>query len=375
MQTLVRVISRSFQTGGMDERIQELVDSSRKALRDCSIENGAIVAANSDKDYYPENVANYRFVWPRDAGYVLYAADILGLDKMEQHFFDWLLERAEGFDDSGIIYHRYSTNGPRDTDFGYQYQPDQAAAVLWATLQTNDNLTEEHKDIIHLLADGLWKQWDEISFHHNNHDLWEEREAHVDLDENFSYTLAACAESLYLAADRLGEEKWYRTAEMMRKRLEDHRAERDGTEYYPRTYGEFPDGSVDAANLGLVWPFNVVNDHERLENTVKMIEEHNMTDRGVMRYPGDMYDGMVHHTQHLKKGAGAWPILSFWYAIALDELGRTEEAHDVFQDQIHAFDGKWIPEQVFEDDARTSIKPLGWSHAMFVIAADRLDYI
>lgn len=354
--------------------IETLIDSSREVIKDVAIENGAIVAANADKEYYPENVANYRFVWPRDAGFVLYAADILGFEGMESRFFDWLYERAEGFQESGIIYHRYSTNGPRDTDFGHQYQPDQAAALLWATLETNDTLDEEQNEIVHLLADGLWKEWDDNCFYSSTHDLWEERETFRENDENFSYTLAACAEALYQASSRLEEEKWYKTAEMMRKRLEDHHAEKDGLSYFPRTYGDISDRTVDASALGLIWPFKVTHDQEKLAETVKVVEKELMTERGLMRYPGDMYDGMVHHTQHMKKGAGAWPLLTFWHAIALDEVGREHEAREVFERQVEMISGRYIPEQVFDNDEQTAIRPLAWSHANFVIAAEKLGY-
>jgi len=354
--------------------LNTLIDSSREVIEDVAIDNGAIVAANSDKEYYPKNVANYRFVWPRDAGFVLYAADILGLEKLESQFFDWLYERAEGFQESGIIYHRYSPNGPRDTDFGHQYQPDQAAALLWATLETNDSLDEEQQNIVHLLADGLWKEWDKKCFYSKTHDLWEERETFPENDENFSYTLAACAEALYQASSRLEEEKWYKTAEMMRKRLEKHHAEEDSTPYFPRSYGDISDRTIDASALGLIWPFNVVHDRQRLKGSVKLMEKKIMNENGLMRYPGDMYDGMVHHTNHMKKGAGSWPLLTFWYAIALDELGREDEAREVFERQVEQIDGRYIPEQIFDNDDQTGIKPLAWSHANFIIAAEKLGY-
>jgi len=358
----------------MEDRVEELVESSREVLKDVCLENGAVVAANSDKEYYPNDVANYRFVWPRDAAYTLYALDILGENEEEEKFYDWLMDRAEGFEDSGIIYHRYSTNGPRDTDFGYQFQADQAAALRWCILETNEELDERKEKIVHLLADGLWSQWDKDNFHEKTHDLWEEREAHPDLKENFSYTLAASSEALYIAADRMDEQKWFNTAEKMRKRLEHHNSERHGKRYYPRTFGDVVDETVDACNLGLVWPFNVVQEDEKLRNTVELIEEELMIDEGVMRYPGDMYDGIIHHTEHLKKGAGAWPLLTFWYSIALHELGREEEAHQVFDAQIERIDGKYIPEQKFSRD-RQGIEPLAWSHSMFLIAAKKLDRI
>ena len=112
----------------------------------------------------------------------------------------------EGFTESGLIFHRHATNGPRDTDFGHQYQPDQAAALLWSILETNPGLNKTQEETVHLLADGLWSQWHEDSFPQDTHNLWEERTAHHDMNENFTYTLAACSKALYLAAGRLGEE-------------------------------------------------------------------------------------------------------------------------------------------------------------------------
>jgi len=370
-EKVVSILTKETKLVGMNDRVAELVESSREVLKDVCIENGAVVAANSDKEYYPNDVANYRFVWPRDAAFTLYALDIIGENEEEERFYDWLMDRAEGFEDSGIIYHRYSTNGPRDTDFGYQFQPDQAAALLWTILETNEDLNDRKEKIVHLLADGLWSQWDEENFHEKTHDLWEEREAHPDLKENFSYTLASSSEALYIAAERMNEQKWFKTAEKMRKRLEQHQSERDGKTYYPRTYGNVLDETVDACNLGLIWPFNVVQNDEKLENTVQLIEKELMIDEGVMRYSGDMYDGIIHHTEHLKKGAGAWPLLTFWYSIALHELGREDEAQEVFDNQVEQIDGKYIPEQKFSRD-RQGIEPLAWSHSMFLIAAGKL---
>jgi len=375
MLSKIANLSRLSKTSSEMSRVEELIESSRKAIKDCSLENGSIVAANSDKEYYPSSVADYRFVWPRDAGFTLYAADILGFEEMEHEFHEWLFERAEGFKESGIVYHRYATNGPRDTDFGHQYQPDQAAALLWAVLETNEKLDEEQQRIVHLLADGLWGQWDGEHFRTETHDLWEERECHPEFSESFSYTLAACSEALYRAAARFNEDKWHKTAEEMRQRLEKYESyTEDGRVYYPRTYGDITDDTVDASILGLIWPFNVVSQNEKLTNSIDLIEERLKTDRGVMRYRGDMYDGMVHHTKHLKKGAGAWPLLTFWHVIALNQLGRTEEAEQLFHDQVEKIDGKWIPEQIFDNDQQISIRPLAWSHTMFVIAADQLDY-
>lgn len=357
----------------MDQRIEELIESSRNVIKDSQVENGAIVAANTDKDYYPEDVANYRFVWPRDAAFTIYAEKKLGMDNLEYEFIEWLHERAEGFSDSGLIFHRYATNGPRDTDFGHQYQPDQAAALLWAILETNDDLNQMQNDTVHLLADGLWSQWHENSFAQNTHDLWEERTAHHDKSENFTYSLAACSKSLYLAADRFNEQKWRKKADEMRERVLKH-AEND-QEYYYRSWGGVEDRSIDASMVGLGWPFDVVEKDQRFENTLEIIEQKLMNEKGIMRYEGDMYDGIIHHTNYLSKGAGSWPLLTFWYVKVLAKMGRRDKADNLFRKQLDAIEGEYIPEQIFQKEAKNGINPLTWSHSMFVIAAEELGYL
>ncbi len=349
-------------------RIEELVRSSKEVIQDCQIENGAIVAANTDKPYYPKNVQNYRFIWPRDAAFILYAADRLEMNHVTKNFLEWMVERAEEFSDNGLVFHRYLTNGPRDPDFGHQYQPDQAGTLLWSIQSIEETpLTEE---VTKLLADGLCDKWDSDSFESEVFDLWEERRAFTDRNENFAYTLAACSKGLERAHGAAGKDRYLETSEQMRNQLRSQ--EKD---CYVRSWGELPDDSIDASLLGLVWPFDTVERDEKLERTVELIEEKLLTYTGVKRYEKDMYDGMIHHTRHVKKGAGGWPLLYFWYLVALKKLGREAEAKENFEDYLERIDGKYIPEQIFSNDIQNSIKPLAWSHAMFVVAADELGYL
>jgi len=61
------------------QKIKELIKVSKDVIADGSLENGAIVAANSDREIYPAAAQDYRYVWVRDAAYVCMAADLLGL--------------------------------------------------------------------------------------------------------------------------------------------------------------------------------------------------------------------------------------------------------------------------------------------------------
>ena len=136
------------------ERIKSLWETSKKVILDCSLENGAIVAANSDNPYYPKDAFNYRYVWPRDAAYICVAAQEAGIDTIQKPFFDWLLERPEDFKETCLLYQNYSTNG---TKFWLSFQPDQNGTMLWAIYKffERKKIPKKYVLLIDQLATGL----------------------------------------------------------------------------------------------------------------------------------------------------------------------------------------------------------------------------
>ncbi len=92
-------------------KIENIIQVSKEVIKDSLLENGAIVAANTTKDYYPSTAQNYFYVWPRDASYVCIAADIVGIEGIQERFFNWCFERAEGFKETGLFYNKYYVNG------------------------------------------------------------------------------------------------------------------------------------------------------------------------------------------------------------------------------------------------------------------------
>ena len=353
-----------------NSKIQNLIKTSKKVILDCCLENGAIVAANTDKEYYPKNVNNYRYVWPRDVSFTLYAAHLLGIKDIQKKFISWLLDRAEGFSDTGIIYQRYATNGARDTEFGFQYQPDQAGALLWSLLETNKKLDNRTEKAIKLLADGLSDNWNKKHFKGSTHNLWEERQTLPVLEDNFIYTLVACSYGLFKAAIKFNNKKWFRISKEMKRSIK-NAGKKLG--YYPRLWGKLPDKRIDASILGLVWPFQVVDIDEIIINSINLIEEKLLTPQGIKRYEHDEYDGRIENLCHWKKGAGGWPLLTFWYIIVLSKINKKIEARQLFSKYIKRFENNYIPEQLFDNKIQTSVSPLCWSHAMFIIASKELD--
>lgn len=152
-----------------DEKVQRILDASKKIFKECSLENGAIVASNS----LQKGFKNYFYVWPRDASFVCVACDLIGLKTIPEKFFKWCWNYAEGFRKKGMFFMRYHTNGKR---YGIQFQPDQTGSLIWA-IEHHSKYSDKFNNIIETAADGIYKSWSGISFK-RSFDLWK-RELHL----------------------------------------------------------------------------------------------------------------------------------------------------------------------------------------------------
>jgi len=385
------------------QSINKLIEISKDVIADGSLENGAIVAANSDKTTYPPAVQEYRYVWVRDAAYVCMAADLLGLQDIPAGFFDWCLHRAEDFKETGFFYNAYNVNGtfhgtllpPHDVKLsrsmsercihpvpsGTQFQPDQSGSLLLAIDHHIDHFDDtdvsRFKKLIEVTASGLCRSWKEDRFILPSYDLWEERCILQKEKGYHTYSLAICIAGLRAAMKLLGKKrKWVQTEKEMANVFEEICS--NSTEAIPRTYrtgrsakkNKDEDGRSDASLLGLVYPSGMLNpSDEKMKRTVREMQKMNAVGKGgLMRYPGDIYCGGVRKGWVTLTGGGAWPLLSFWMSIYYCLCGDKKNAKRYFDWPLEQIDG-YIPEQIFEDKKKRSISPLIWSHAMFVIAA------
>ena len=353
---------------------EDLIESTKRIIKDAAVENGAIVAANTDKRYYPRDASPYRYVWMRDAAFICVAADMLGIE-IQKDFFQWCLERAEGFVRDGVFYQKYHTNGAKAGD---QFQPDQTGTLLWAVwhyyaYQQRTEDAVEFKDLIEKAADGICKLWSRNHFVVPTYDLWEERSTFPDLKDNHTYSLAACARGLRCADAMLIElknesktKKWLRCAKEMEETI--NKGYDASHRYFLRTFGKINDYVVDASLLGLVYPFEVGNaDDQRIVNTVNAMEKKIVEDGSVHRYEKDAYDGWMREGKLRRKGAGAWPLLNFWMSIYYEMRGEKEKAEKYNEWVLNRLNSPYIPEQIFENELQKSVCPLVWAHAMFVI--------
>ncbi|MBN1183094.1 MAG: glycoside hydrolase family 15 protein [Bacteroidales bacterium] len=354
-------------------QIDRLIKSTKQVFEDCCLGNGAIVAANSSNPDYPSEAKNYQFVWPRDGSYICLAANLLSMD-IEVNFFNWC-SKAEGWARTGLFFEKYYINGRKAA---LSFQPDQTGIFLYVLGEFLKKKNYDHyirKQLEYILkntADGLCKLWNGKHLTRVSQDLWEERLCFPDLEENFTYSIAACSAGLFCAYEILNNERWLDVAGEMQKSLI-----RTTHPYFIRSYGKHRDERVDASLLGLVWPYSMVTpDDEKMINTVKQIENLLVKGNGLFRYEHDEYDGWMYKKNiHRRKGAGYWPLLNFWMSIYYHDLGNNVKAEEYFFKVLDDLKDSTIPEQIFLNEYQVAVKPLAWSHAMFVIASYRLGYL
>ena len=354
----------------LDSRIQHFVAVSKQVISDCALENGAIVAANCFKEYFPREAKDYMYVWPRDASFACVSADILQIENIQERFFDWCINRAEGFRDGGCLCQNYFVNGPKASA---NFQPDQTGSLLWSIwhhFRGKPKRALKYERLVKQAADGLCNKWKENHFDDITNDLWEERFTFPDLEDNFTYSLAACIKGLRCANEIVPNEKWMDIAERMFQRLKEH-----CRGFFIRSYGRLSDERIDGSALGLVYPFDLFRmDDPRISATVEQIEKKLVIRSGVHRYESDEYDGWMCGGLHRKKGAGAWPILNFWMSIYYAKLGDREKALQYYNWPLERVQ-EFLPEQIFENNLQVSVRPLCWSHAMHIIASKELGFM
>ena len=350
--------------------IISLAETTKRVFSDCVFPGGAIVAANSFQPYFPKEAKNYKFVWPRDGAFICYAASILGMD-IADGFFNWSM-KAEGWEQKGIYYEKYFISGKQAEG---NFQPDQTGSLLWSAchhLKNDDKLRKKYERLITKSADGISKAWNKNHFCMVTQDLWEERMCFPDMEENFTYSLAAVYKGLISAYELLGNKRWKEKADEIEIVLLNYLDKKTG-----RSFGKLNDDRIDASLIGLIWPFDIAGMDTQLKiKIIETIEEKLVCDSGVYRYEHDDYDGWMYNKNvHRRKGAGYWPLLNFWMAIAKSRLGEKNDAEKYFNKVLNDLPDNFIPEQVFNNIYQISVSPLCWSHAMFVIAAKELGQL
>jgi glucoamylase len=121
------------------------------------------------------------------------------------------------------------------------------------------------------------------------------------------------------------------------------------------------DARVDSSLLGLAWPFRAVDPMSpRMRATVASIErELRVDDGGILRHEGDDY-----------AGGHPWLISTIWLGLAQRQAGDATAHRRAIQYVLaRRTPLDLLPEQVTESGEPAWVVPLGWSHAMLILAA------
>lgn len=129
---------------------------------------------------------------------------------------------------------------------------------------------------------------------------------------------------------------------------------------------------VDLSQLSLIWPYDVVNEHERTE-ILKNTEYHLLRDHGVIRYKGDRYynknrDGISEEAE--------WTFGLAWLSIIYKKLGDIKKANAYLKSVKDVDTPKGLPELYFSNSLEFNDNtPLGWSESLFIIAMHELERV
>jgi GH15 family glucan-1,4-alpha-glucosidase len=121
------------------------------------------------------------------------------------------------------------------------------------------------------------------------------------------------------------------------------------------------DARVDSSLLGLSWPFRAVDpDSPRMRATVEAVaRELRLADGGVLRHEDDDY-----------AGGNPWLIATLWLGLAERQAGNASGLEKAIAYALaRQTPLGLLPEQVTRDGDPAWVVPLGWSHAMLILAA------
>jgi GH15 family glucan-1,4-alpha-glucosidase len=338
---------------GLPDSVKRVFKLSLYTLENSVDRNGAIVAS-LDSRTAKTSGNSYNYCWWRDASYVTYALNLVGLSNLSLEF----LRFAHRYQlPDGSFYHRVRPDGSWGSTWHRKpfIQLDQTASIISAVY----DYYLKTRDVENLLE--LWPMVRSAAFYIASkvqdglpipsYDLWEEEHSvHV-------YTAGAVWHGLVAAeliGDVLGKERrgWLDVAKLVRRKT----LERFTHSITRRLDTE--DGRADSASLMLVNTGFVEGGDPIARRIVDQVETKLLKPGGgVARYEGDAYYGHEN----------PWVISTLWLAQAKMILGDFETAkrHIEWAASCASSTGL-LPEQVDHAKRNTSVIPLTWSHATYV---------
>lgn len=348
-----------------------------------------IAAAEFDPDF--EHSGGYGFVWPRDLAYVVLSMLAAGRGDLVRPALRWLAREQAP---EGLWLQRYWTDGSLAPSWGL-HQLDETGAVVfayeaaWRALD-DAALDRELWPSARAAGDFLCGFLEaDTGLPLPSVDLWEQTDGQHAYSAAATYGgLASCA----AMAERHepGLARRYRdAADAVRAGIERHLwSEEHGRYLRSRWVGRsdalgdepppiferplrYPtrvvrsvdreDPRIDSSLLGLSWPFRAVDPRSpRMRATVAAVErELALPDGGVLRHEDDDY-----------AGGNPWIISTLWLGLAQRQTGAADGLRRAIEYTLaRRTPLGLLPEQVTRAGEPGWVVPLGWSHAMLILAA------
>lgn len=355
---------------------------------------GLLAAPEVDENF--TRCGRYGYCWGRDGVFIAEALDCCGLSDMVDRFYEWVINTQ---DQEGFWHQRYYSDGNMAPSWGIQI--DETGSLIWGILQhyrriKNRDFLENMWLCVEKGVEFLVSFIDkETGLPNRSYDLWEER-----IGEH-AYSSAAVYGGIVAGANIakiLGQTKkiidnWEEAASKIKEAIE-RMLWREGQGRYFRSirtklnpwgneytddkifiqinskgdYRDFTleDPVIDVSLLGLCIPFGVFNtDSPRIESTVKVMEHALVSPViwGFTRYENDNYIG-----------GNPWVIATLWFALYYIDRKNFTEAWKCL---MWATEGRtelgFLPEQRDKHTGAPAwVTPLTWSHAMFVLVAEKM---
>lgn len=339
------------------------------------------ISAGVESDEYKTRCGRYSYCWPRDAVFITEALDELGMAKETEKFYKIFCKMTQNR--NGGWEQRFYTDGRLAPCWGYQI--DETASVIFGLyrhyektknikfLKDTLKMCENGIEFLEKYLNDIFKEKFELC---PSYDLWEEHEgislysiAAIFGAYNSMLKIYAAVEGEF-ANNRLRIEQFEKNKKMLNKRVREIK-EYALKKFYDEEKKCFvrntDDKRLDISILGTVVPFGLLTPKEK--RLLTTIERMNMTLRtysgGYIRYEGDTYNG----------GFNPWVIATLWMANYYLETGEKKKAKECFEFVVRsASPYGLLGEQVNNETMQPSwIIGLTWSHAMFVIVANKLN--
>ena len=353
-------------------------------------QTGATIAA-PEFDPSFEQSGGYGFVWPRDLGYVVLSFLAARRGDLAVPALRWLAREQAP---EGLWLQRYWTDGSLAPSWGL-HQLDETGMVVFAYEAAWRELGDAALDrelwpSARAAADFLCNFLDdETGLPLPSVDLWEQTDGQHSYSAAATYGGLAAASAMASRHEPALAGRYRETAERVRTGIEEYLWSEEHGRYLRSRWvgrsdelGETPpkvfdrplryptravrsvdreDARVDSSLLGLSWPFRAVApDSPRMRATVEAVAGGlRLEDGGVLRHEDDDY-----------AGGNPWLISTLWLGLAGRQAGNETSHREAV---AYALDRQTslglLPEQVTRDGHPAWVVPLGWSHAMLILAA------